>query len=91
MANLGWLSKSQLICSLVQESSKKDTVQHMAGSVDCIGSKTPRSSMLVEHRPAHLNKGPILTLNNAILLHIQRGKKMLKSQKSTIGVKMIVF
>jgi hypothetical protein len=48
--------------------------------------------MLIEHRPSHLNKGPILALNNAILLwHIRRGKLMLKSQRSTKGFKMSVL
>jgi hypothetical protein len=48
--------------------------------------------MLIEHCPSHLNKGPILTLNNIILLgDIRRGKLMLKTQKSTKGFKMSIL
>jgi hypothetical protein len=92
MTNLGWPSKPQLIRSLVEESSEKDTIQHMASNVDRFGPKMPRCLMLIKHRPRHLNKGLILVLNNAILLmHIQRGKLMLKSQRSTKGLKLSIF
>jgi hypothetical protein len=38
--------------------------------------------MLIEHHPSDLNKGPILVINNVILLrHMRREKLMLKSQK----------
>jgi hypothetical protein len=38
--------------------------------------------MLNEHRPGHLNKGPILALNNTILLRdIGREKLMLEVSK----------
>jgi hypothetical protein len=48
--------------------------------------------MLIKHRPGHLNKGSIFALNNAILLrHIRRGNLMLKSQRSTKGLKMSIF
>jgi hypothetical protein len=48
--------------------------------------------MLIKHRPGHLNKGPILTFNNAILLwHIRRGKLMLESQRSTKGCTLSIF
>jgi hypothetical protein len=48
--------------------------------------------MLIKHHPDHLDKGPILALNNAILLrHIHRGKLKLESQISTIGLKMSIF
>jgi hypothetical protein len=48
--------------------------------------------MLIEHRPSHFNKGPILAFNNDILLrHICRGKLMLKSQRSTKGLKMRIL
>jgi hypothetical protein len=73
MAKLRWSSKSQLIGGLVQKSMKKYAIGHMAGSVDRFSKKMPRSPMLIEHRPGHLNKGPIHVLNNAILLrHIRR-------------------
>jgi hypothetical protein len=48
--------------------------------------------MLIEHRPSHLNKGPILALNNTILLRdIGRGKLMLKAQRSTKGFKVSIL
>jgi hypothetical protein len=48
--------------------------------------------MLIEHCPGHLNKAPILTLNNTILLRdIRRGKLMLKAQRSTKGFKISIL
>jgi hypothetical protein len=46
----------------------------VAGSVDHFGPKTPRSPMLIDHRPGHLNKGLILAFNNVILLWLRSGK-----------------
>jgi hypothetical protein len=92
MDNLWWPSKSQLIRSFVQKIPKKDVIGHMATSVDRFGRKTPRSLMLIKHHPGHLNTGPIFAFNNAILLgHIQRGKLMLESQRSTKGCKLNIF
>jgi hypothetical protein len=92
MDNLGWPSKSQIIRSFVQKSTKKDVIGHMVDNVDRFGHKTPRSPMLIEHRPNHLNKGPIIVFNNAILLrHIWWGKLMLESQRSTKGLKMSIL
>jgi hypothetical protein len=48
--------------------------------------------MLIKHRPSHLNKGPICGFNNTILLrHNRREKLMLKSQRSTKGLKMSIL
>jgi hypothetical protein len=92
MANIGWTSKSQLIRSLVQESLKKDVIGYMTSSVDRFSPKLSRSPMLIEHRPSHLNKDPIFAFNNTILLrYIWRGKMMIKSQRSTKGLKMSVL
>jgi hypothetical protein len=64
----------------------------MARGVDRFGPISPRSPMLIEHRPSHLNKGPILVLNNTILLRdIGRGKLMLEAQRSTKGFKMSII
>jgi hypothetical protein len=63
----------------------------MAGSVDRFGPKMPRSSILIKHRPSHLNKGLILAFNNANLSsHIWRQKRMLKSQIFTKGLKISI-
>jgi hypothetical protein len=52
----------------------------MACGVDRFGPISPRSPMLIEYHPSHLNKDPILALNNTILLRdIGRGKLMLKA------------
>jgi hypothetical protein len=92
LANLGWQSKPQLIRGFVQEGSKEDAIRHMADNVDRFGQKSPWSSMLIEHRPSHLNRVLILAFNNAILLsHIWRGKQMLESQRSTKGLKMSIM
>jgi hypothetical protein len=64
----------------------------MTSSVDRFGSKINRSRMLIEHHPDHLNKGSILAFNNVIMLrHIQRGKLMLESQRSTKYLKMSIL
>jgi hypothetical protein len=48
--------------------------------------------MLIEHHPSHLNKGPILALNNTILLRdIRRGKLMLEAQRSIKGFKISIL
>jgi hypothetical protein len=52
----------------------------MARSVDRFGPISPRSPMLIEHHPGHLNKGLIFALNNTILLRdIRRGKLVLEA------------
>ena len=64
----------------------------MASCVDHLGPISPRSPVLIEHCPSHLNKGPILVLNNAILLwDIRRGKLMLVAQRSTKGFKISIL
>jgi hypothetical protein len=80
MAYLGWSSESQLIRSLLHESSKENAIGNMARGVDHFGPISPRSPVLMVHRPSHLNKGPILALNNTILLRdTRRGKLMLEA------------
>jgi hypothetical protein len=92
MADLGWSSESQLIKGLLHESSKKNTIGNMAHGVNCFSPISPRNPMLIEHRPDHLNKGPILAFNNTILLRdIGRGKLMLEAQRSTKGFKMSIL
>ena len=77
---IGWSSEMQLVRSLLHESSKENTIGNMARGVDCFSPIPPRSPMLIEHRPSHPNKGPILALNNTILLwDISRGKLMLEA------------
>jgi hypothetical protein len=48
--------------------------------------------MLIEHRPSHLNKGPILALNNTVLLRdIRRGELVLKTQRRAKVIKLRVL
>jgi hypothetical protein len=92
VAYLGWSSESQLIRSLLHENSKENMIGNKTRGVDRFGPISPRSSMLIEHHPSHLNKGPILALNNTILLRgIGRGKLMLEAQGSTKGLKMSIL
>ena len=64
----------------------------MARGVDRFGPISPRSPMLIEHRPGHLNKGPILALNNTILLRdIRRGKLVLETQRRAKGFKISIL
>ena len=92
MTYLWWSSESQLIRSLLHESSKENAIGNMARGVDRFGPISPRSPVLIEHRPSHLYKGPILALNNAILIgDIRRGKLMLEAQRSTKGFKMSIL
>jgi hypothetical protein len=92
MPYLGWSFESQFIRSLLDESSKENAIGNMACGVDRFGQISPRSPMLIEHRPGHLNKGPTLALNNTILLRdIRRGKLMLEAQRSTKGFKMSIL
>ena len=89
---LGWSSELQLIRSLLHESSKENAIGDMANCVDRLGPISPRSPMLIEHHPSHLNKGLILALNNTILLGDRRREKlMLEAQRSTKGFKISIF
>jgi hypothetical protein len=64
----------------------------MTRGVDRFSLISPRSPMLIEHHPSHLNKGPILALNNTILLRdIRRGKLMLEAQRSIKGFKISIL
>ena len=92
MTYLGSSSESQLIRSLHHESSKENAIGDMASCVDRLGPISPRSPVLIEHHPSHLNKGLILSLNNTILLgDISRGKLMLESQRNTKGFKVSIL
>jgi hypothetical protein len=91
MAHLGWSTELQLIRSFLHEGSKKDAIGNMTRGIDRFGPISPRSPMLIEHRPGHLNKGPILVLNNTMLRDTGRRKLMLEAQRSTKGFKMSIL
>jgi hypothetical protein len=81
-----------LIARLVQEDPQKNPVPNMARGIHCFRPISPRSPMLIKHRPSHLTKGTILPLNHTILTsHIGRRKLMFETQITMKGFEMRVF
>jgi hypothetical protein len=39
----------------IQNQAQEDSIRNIASSADSIGPKVPRSPMLIEHHPSHLN------------------------------------
>jgi hypothetical protein len=76
----------ELIARLVQEGPEKDLVPNMASGIHHLNAISPRSPMLIEHRPSHLTKGTILPFHHTIpTSHIGRRKLMLETQITTKG------
>jgi hypothetical protein len=48
-------TKSKLKGGQMQNRVQEYSIRNIASSANIIGPKTPRSSMLIEHRPSHLN------------------------------------
>jgi hypothetical protein len=72
---------NELITRLVQEGMKKNPVPNMTRGIHRLSPISPRTPMLIEHRPSHLTKGTIFPLNHAILTsHIGRRKLMFETQ-----------
>jgi hypothetical protein len=70
----------ELITRLVQEGPKKNPVPNMASGIHRLSPISPRSPMLIEHRPSHLTKGMVFPLNHTILTsHIGRRKLMFET------------
>jgi hypothetical protein len=64
----------------------------MASGIHRLSPKSPRSPMLIKHRPSHLTKGTIFPLNHTILTsHIGIRKLMFETQITTKGFEMRVF
>jgi hypothetical protein len=64
----------------------------MASGIHRIRPISPRSPMLIKHRPSHLTKGTILPLNHTILTsHIGRRKLMFVTQITTKGFEVRIF
>ena len=68
MVNTGLASKSQLIRSLVHESTQENMIGHITSGVNRLSPVLSRSPMLIEHCPSHLNQCLILPFYNSILL-----------------------
>jgi hypothetical protein len=49
------VTKAKLKASQMQNRAQEDLIRNIASSADSIDSKVPRSPMLIEHRPSHLN------------------------------------
>jgi hypothetical protein len=71
----------ELIERLVQEGPEKNPIANMAGGIHRLSPISPRSPMLIEHRPSHLTKGMIFPFHHTILTsHIGRRKLMFETQ-----------
>src|SRR5579859_8183184 len=92
MADFWSPAHHKLIRSLFQVSSQEDTICNVASRVNSFGPKASRSPMLIEHRPGHLNKGPILSLNYSVLRgNIRRGVLVFETKIMAEVVKMSIF
>ena len=92
MADFWSLAHHKLIRSFLQKSTQENLVGNIASSVNSFGPIAPRSPMLIEHRPGHLNKGPILSLNYSILRgNIWRGVLVFKTKIMTEMVKTSIL
>jgi hypothetical protein len=47
--------KAKLKGSQMQNQAQEDSIRDIISSANSIGPKAPRSPMLIEHRPSHLN------------------------------------
>src|SRR5579859_674720 len=92
MADFWSPAHHKLIRSLLQKDTQEDSICNIASSVDSFGPIAPRSPMLIEHRPGHLNKGPIFPFNNSILRgNIWRRVLVFKTKTTTEIIKTRVF
>jgi hypothetical protein len=48
-------TKAKFKGSQMQNREQEDLIRNIANSADSIGPKVPRSPMLIEHCPSHLN------------------------------------
>jgi hypothetical protein len=48
-------SKAKLKGGQIQNRAQKDLIRNIVSEANSIGTKAPRSPMLIKHRPSHLN------------------------------------
>jgi hypothetical protein len=48
-------NKAKLKGGQIQNRAQEDPIRNIASGTDSIGPKAPRSPMLIEHHPSHLN------------------------------------
>jgi hypothetical protein len=70
-------TKSKLKGGQKQNRAQEDPIRNIASGANRIGPKAPRSPMLIEHRPSHLNYSAVLSFHNSILLRNAWGRKLL--------------
>jgi hypothetical protein len=61
----------------MQNRAQEDPIRNIASGANSISPKAPKSPMLIEHRPSHLNSSAVLSFHNSILLRNVRGRKLL--------------
>jgi hypothetical protein len=61
----------------MQNRAQENLIRNITSGTNSIGPKAPRSPMLIEHHPSHLNKSAVLSFHDSILLRNARGKKLL--------------
>jgi hypothetical protein len=70
-------TKAKLKGGQMQNRAQEDPIRNIASSANSIGPKVPRSPMLIEYRPSHINKSAVLSFYDSILLRNVRGEKLL--------------
>jgi hypothetical protein len=71
------MTKAKLKGGQMQNRAQEDSIRNIASGANSIGPKAPRSPMLNEHHPSHLNQSAVLSFHNTILLRNARGGKLL--------------
>src|SRR6266508_1189329 len=61
MAYFWSLAHHQLIRGFLEKSTQENAICHIARGIYRLGPISPRSPMLIKHRPSHLHKGPIFS------------------------------
>jgi hypothetical protein len=70
-------TKAKLKEGQMQNRAQEDLIRDIVCSANSIGPKAPRSPMLIEHRPSHLNYSVVLLFHNSNLSRNMRGRKLL--------------
>jgi hypothetical protein len=61
----------------MQNRAQEDSIRNIASGANSIDPKAPRSPVLIEHHPSHLNQSAVLSFHESILLRNARGGKLL--------------
>jgi hypothetical protein len=77
MRNRRLAIKAKLKRSQMQNRAQEDSIRDITSSANSIGLKAPRSPMLIEHHPSHLNQSVVHSFHDSILLRNMRGEELL--------------